>query len=31
MPNFEEFLHVHEEIHDRATHDLLQKDFIEHQ
>jgi hypothetical protein len=28
---FEEFLHVHEEIRDRATHDQLQKDLIEHQ
>jgi hypothetical protein len=28
---FEMFLHVHEEIHDRATHDQLQKDLIEHQ
>jgi hypothetical protein len=28
---FEEFLYVHEEIRDRATHDQLQKDLIEHQ
>jgi hypothetical protein len=28
---FEEFLHVHEEIRDRATHDQLQKDLIKHQ
>jgi hypothetical protein len=28
---FEEFLHVHEEIRDRAPHDQLQKDLIEHQ
>jgi hypothetical protein len=28
---FEEFLHVHEEIRDRATHVQLQKDLIEHQ
>jgi hypothetical protein len=28
---FEEFLHVHEEIRDHATHDQLQKDLIEHQ
>jgi hypothetical protein len=27
---FEEFFHVHEEIHDRGTHDQLQKDLIEH-
>jgi hypothetical protein len=28
---FEEFFHVHENIHDRTTHDQLQKDLIEHQ
>jgi hypothetical protein len=28
---FEEFFHVYEEILDRASHDLLQKDLIEHQ
>jgi hypothetical protein len=28
---FEEFLHVYEEIRDRATHDQLQKDLIEYQ
>jgi hypothetical protein len=28
---FEEFLHVHEEIRDHATHGQLQKDLIEHQ
>jgi hypothetical protein len=31
IATFEEFLHVHEEIHDRATHDQLQKDLNEHQ
>jgi hypothetical protein len=28
---FEKFLHMHEEIYDRATHDQLQKDLIKHQ
>jgi hypothetical protein len=28
---FEEFLHVHQEIHDRTTHNQLQKDLIKHQ
>jgi hypothetical protein len=28
---FEKFLRVHKEIRDRATHDQLQKDLIEHQ
>jgi hypothetical protein len=28
---FEEFLHVHEEIHDSATHNQLQRDLIEYQ
>jgi hypothetical protein len=27
---FEEFLHMHEEIRDHATHDQLQRDLIEH-
>jgi hypothetical protein len=27
---FKEFLHVHQEIRDRTTHDQLQKDLIEH-
>jgi hypothetical protein len=28
---FEEFLHVHKEIRDHATHDQLQRDLIEYQ
>jgi hypothetical protein len=27
---FEEFVHVHEEIRDHATHDQLQRDLTEH-
>jgi hypothetical protein len=31
VATFEEFLHVHEEILDRGTHDQLQEDLIERQ